>query len=94
MPWHMNRGGSKWLKLSMNGLYHFLSAVPPRISPQSVFEPVLGLWITISEFPTNFPNSNQSFEGVVTSACYFIQGLSLFTVLITLIYSRILSYKQ
>ena len=45
-------------------------------SPQSIFKPVLGLWISISEFPENFPNFNQNFKGVVTWACYFLQDLS------------------
>ena len=43
------------------------------ISPESIFKPVLGLWITISEFPKNFPNFNQNFKGVVTWAYYFLQ---------------------
>ena len=64
------------------------------ISPQSIFKPVLGLLITISEFPVNFPNFNQNFEGVVTWACYFLQGFSLFTGLITLVYSSFALYKQ
>ena len=62
----------EWPKRSKNGLYHLLSAVPPMISPQSIFTPVLGLLITISEFPENFPNFNQNFEGVATWECYFL----------------------
>ena len=69
MPWHMNRDGLEWPKRSKNGLYHFLSVVPPMISPQSIFKPVLELLIKISEFPDNFPNFNQNFEGVATWAC-------------------------
>ena len=64
------------------------------ILPQSIFKPVLGLLITISEFPENFPNFNQNFKGVVTWACYFLKGLSLFTGLITLVYSSLALYKQ
>ena len=62
-------GWLEWPNRSKNDLYHFLSVVPPMISPQSIFRPVLGLWITTSEFPENFPNFNQNFKGVVTWAC-------------------------
>ena len=83
------QGWLEWPKRSKNGLYHLLSAVLPMISPQPIFKPVLGLLITISEFPDNFPKFHQNFESVVTWVCYFLQGLSLFTSLITLVYSSL-----
>ena len=59
------------------------------ISPQSIFRPVLGLWITISEFPEDFPNFNQNFKGVVTFGVLFPSRLELLTGLITSVYSNI-----
>ena len=64
-------GWLEWPKRFKNGLYHFLSAVPPMISPQSILKPVLELLIKISEFPDNVPNFHQNFEGVETRECYF-----------------------
>ena len=54
-----NLGWLKWLNLSKNGLHHLLSVVLPRISPQSIFKQVLGLWITISEFQKIFLTSTK-----------------------------------
>ena len=78
-----------WPKRSNDGLYHLLSVVSPIISPQPIFKPVLGLLIKIYEFPENFPNLNQNFKGVVTWVRDFLQGLNLFTSLITSVYTSI-----
>ena len=51
MPWHMNRDGLNWLKLSKNGLHHFLLVVSPRISPQSILKQVLDLVLINCDFP-------------------------------------------
>ena len=59
-----------------------------RISPQSIFKQVLGLWIIISEFPENFPNFNQSFEGVVDRGVLFSSRLVLIHCIIILVYPK------
>ena len=44
-------GWLEWPNRSKNGLYHLLSAVPPMISPQSIFKPVLELLIKNFRIP-------------------------------------------
>ena len=59
-----------------------------RISPQSIFKQVLGLWIIISEFQENFPNFNQSFEGVVDQGVSFSSRIVLIHCIVTLLYPK------
>ena len=65
-----------------------------RISPQSIFKQVLGLWIIIPEFPENFPNFSQSFKGVVDRGVLFPSRLVFIHCLITLVYPSILLYQE
>ena len=61
-----------------------------RISPQSIFKQVLGLWIIIPEFPEKFPNFNQSFKGVVDRGVLFPSRLAFIHCLFPLVQSGIL----
>ena len=70
-------GWLKWLKISKNGLHYLLSVVLSRISLQSIFKQVLGLWITI---PENFPNSVKVSKMLLTEVYYFLQDFCLFIV--------------
>ena len=61
-----------------------------RISPQSIFKQVLGLWIIIPEFLKNFPNFSQSFKGFVDRGVLFPSRLAFIHCLFSLVQSGIL----
>ena len=65
MHQHINRDGWNDSNFPMMACIISCWLFSPRISPQSIFKQVLGSWIIIPEFPENFPNSSQSFKGVV-----------------------------
>ena len=58
MQWHIHSGGWKSSNCSIMACIIFCRLFSTKISPQSIFKPVLGLWIIIHAFPENFPNFN------------------------------------
>ena len=93
MQQHIHSGGWKGSNYSIMACIIFCWLFSTRISPQSIFKPVLGMWITTSEFPENFPNFSQSFKGVVDRGVLFPSRLMFIHCLITLVYPSILLYQ-
>ena len=87
---HIRNGGRKSSNCSRMACIISCRLFSTRISPQSIFKQVLGLWITIPEFPENFPNFNQSFKGVVDRGVLFPSRLAFIHCLFPLVQSGIL----
>ena len=94
MQKHIHSGGLKSSNFSRMVCIIFCRLFSTRISPQSIFKQVLGLWIIIPEFPENFPNFSQSFKGVVGRGVLFPSRLVFIHCLITLVYPSILLYQE
>ena len=90
MPKHICNGGRKSSNFSRMACIISCWLFLTRISPQSIFKQVLGLWIIIPEFPENFPNFNQSFKGVVDRGVLFPSRLAFIHCLFLLVQSGIL----
>ena len=94
MQKHIHSGGWKSSNCPIMACIIFCRLFSTRISPQSIFKQVLGLWIVIPEFPENFPNFSQSFKGVVDRGVLFPSRLVFIHCLITLVYPSILLYQK
>ena len=94
MQKHIHSGGWKSSNCSIMACINFCRLFSTRISPQSIFKQVLGLWIIISEFLENFPNSSQSFKGTVDRGVLFPSRRVFIHCLITLVYPSTLLYQK
>ena len=90
MQKHIRNGGQKSSNCSRMTCIISCRLFTPRISPQSIFKQVLGLWIIIPEFPENFPNFSQGFKGVVDRGVLFPSRLAFIHCLFSLVQSGIL----
>ena len=94
MQKHIRNGGRKSSNCSRMACIISCRLFSTRISPQSIFKQVLGLWFIIPEFPENFPNFSQSFKGVVDRGVLFPSRLVFIHCLNTLVYPSILLYQK